>query len=378
MVYISQGNIPSRWAHTFQAMRMASAFSRLVADFELVTQVHWFRRLLPEPDWVAWYGLREAFRVVRLVTPGAPYRASFRHDRYPVFDRFAAEHARRRGADLVFTRSIYAAYETTRLGIPTILETHSNLEHPDAALLFAALKHENSLGLVTITEALAEDYEKAGIDRDSILVWPDAVDLEPYRDLPTRAEARAQLGLPGDGPIALYAGHLYPHKGVYTAVDAARELPEVQFVFVGGWDRDVRRLRARSEELPNVRLLGFVPNAEVPLHLAAADVLLLPNSALDDQARVTSPLKLFEYMAARRPIVAAAIPAFEGRVVDGRNAALFRPDDGADLARVIRQVLDQGEASEKLAQQAGDEVESITWDARARAVLDRFVGQAGA
>jgi glycosyltransferase involved in cell wall biosynthesis len=372
LIYLSQGNIPSRWAHTFQAMRMASAFSRLVDEFELVTQVHWLRRLLPAPDFAEWYGLREPFRVVRLVTPGAPHRASFRHDRYPAFDRRAAAYACRRSPDLVFTRSLNAARETTRRGLPTLVETHSSLDHPDFESLLSTVKSQSFRGLVTISEALAEDYVRAGIAEDSILVWPDAVDLEPYRDLPNRAEARAALQLPTDGPIALYAGHLYPHKGVVTVIEAAARLPEVHFVLVGGWDRDLRRLRARSEGLSNVHLMGFVPNARVPLHLAAADVLLLPNSGQHEQARVTSPLKLFEYMAAGRPIVASAIPALVDRVVEGRNAALFRPDDAEDLARAIREVLEAPERAEALAREAAREVESFTWDARAREILERF------
>ena len=53
LLYASQGNVPSRWAHSFQAMKMAEAFGRITPDFALLTQIHWLRLLLPRFDFEA-------------------------------------------------------------------------------------------------------------------------------------------------------------------------------------------------------------------------------------------------------------------------------------------------------------------------------------
>src|SRR5262249_47305156 len=113
----------------------------------------------------------------------------------------------------------------------------------------------------------------------------------------------------------------------------------------------------------------FVPNSQVPLQLAAADVLVLPNSGRFAQARTTSPLKLFEYMAARRPIVATRIPAFAGLLRHGENAWLVAPDSPEALAPGIERALDAPSLAERLAQQAWHDVQRYTWKRRAAEIL---------
>ena len=76
LVYISQGNIPSRWAHTIQTMKMSEALAGIVGDFCLLTQASGSETRRPEIDFVGWYGIREPFRIVQL--PGArPNRAGY-------------------------------------------------------------------------------------------------------------------------------------------------------------------------------------------------------------------------------------------------------------------------------------------------------------
>ena len=126
--------------------------------------------------------------------------------------------------------------------------------------------------------------------------------LERYADLPERGEARRALGLPESATVVAYAGGLLPWKGVDLLVDAARRLPELLFVVAGGMDADVARLRERGGDLPNVRIAGFQPPERVPLLLAAADLGVVPNRSQPAiSARYTSPLKVFEAMAAGLP-----------------------------------------------------------------------------
>ena len=113
---------------------------------------------------------------------------------------------------------------------------------------------------------------------------------------------------------------------------------------MGGWPEDIERLRERARGCETVRFEGFVANSRVPGYLAAADVLVLPNSGRFPQARTTSPLKLFEYMASRRPIVATRIPALAGLLRHGENAWLVSPDCAESLAEGILRVIDDRRA----------------------------------
>jgi glycosyltransferase involved in cell wall biosynthesis len=222
---------------------------------------------------------------------------------------------------------------------------------------------------VTVTDALRDDWIAAGVPAARIHVWPDAVDLERFQALPPASEARAQLGLTHEGSLVVYCGHFYPAKGVPCLVDAGRLLPKATLLLVGGWPEDIERMRAEARGCETIHFTGFVANERVPLHLAAADVLVLPNSARTREAHTTSPLKLFEYMAARRPIVATRIPAFEGLLRHGANAWLVAPDSPEALAGGIERVLAAPSLAAEIAEQAWRDVQKFTWKRRAAEIL---------
>jgi glycosyltransferase involved in cell wall biosynthesis len=180
------------------------------------------------------------------------------------------------------------------------------------------------------------------------------------------------LDLPPDRPLIVYTGHLFRWKGVYTLAEAAQYLPEAYFVFVGGMEKDVMEFRAfvREMGLSNVRVVGYVPPAQVPLYLAAADALALPNSAEEDISRLyTSPLKLFEYMASGRPIVASDLPSLREVLTDRVNACLVPPDDPTALVRGIQEALGNPLLARQLADRARQDVAAYTWEQRAEKVM---------
>ena len=104
----------------------------------------------------------------------------------------------------------------------------------------------------------------------------------------------------------------------------------------------------------------------------------MPNSAnARISARYTSPLKAFEYMASERPVVASDLPSLGELFEDGRNALLVRPDCPDDLARGIRQILEDPALAQRLSAAGRESVRFRTWDQRAAAILE-FVYLRGA
>jgi glycosyltransferase involved in cell wall biosynthesis len=296
----------------------------------------------------------------------------FSHDASPRFDFAASWYARLRRPDLVYSRSVAAAKRCAASGLATIVESHIPVAHPQSELLREAAGLRALRLLVTVTEAIREEWIAAGVPSAKIGVWPDAVDLERFQDSLPPSVARSALHLPREGALAVYCGHFYDEKGVPSLVDAARLLSKATVQLVGGWPEDIERMRERARGCETLRFIGFVANALVPLHLAAADVLVLPNSARYPQARTTSPLKLFEYMAARRPIVATQIPAFAGLLRHGENAWLVAPDSPEALADGIERVLASPELGARLAEQAWRDVQEHTWRRRAAGILARL------
>lgn len=378
LLYLSHGNVPSRWAHSFQSMKMAEALSRRVAAFELVTAGSVLRSPIHDVPLRSWYGLRESFRIVRLPVHWRVRDPFFSRVTNPRFDRAAVAYARWRRPDLVYARSLAAGLGCARAGIPTIVEVHGT---PKAAIqqqAFEQLAAESQrgalLGVVTVTEYLRGLYASLGIPESKLMVWPDAVDPELFAEVPSRLEARRSFGLPEDVPVAVYCGHFYREKGVETLIEAAAKMPEVCVCLVGGTPKDTARLRGLAASSRNVRFEGFVPNRLVPSYLSAADVVVLPNSGRFEHARAASPLKLFESMASQRPIVASRVPALETWLQHRENAWLVEPDSASALAEGVLAVTHDEQLARSLAEQARLDIAPYSWERRAAEILERLAG----
>jgi glycosyltransferase involved in cell wall biosynthesis len=123
-----------------------------------------------------------------------------------------------------------------------------------------------------------------------------------------------------------------------------------------------------------VTFTGLVPPAEVAPLLRRATILVLPNPASVISTRHTSPLKLFEYMAAGRAIVASDLPSIREVLEDGANALLVPPGDAVALAAAISRLASQRELAASLSRAAFEGAAEYSWDRRAarlEPLLDR-------
>jgi glycosyltransferase involved in cell wall biosynthesis len=182
-------------------------------------------------------------------------------------------------------------------------------------------------------------------------------------------------------PAIFYVGQLYPWKGAGLVVDVAARVPDARAVIVGGqtnWTEDDPDIAALAEQArtlgvaDRVELRGHVPYERVPAALAEASVALLP---LPDEpvARLfTSPLKLFDYMAAGVPIVASDLPSLREVLRDGENGLLAPAGDADAFAAAVRRLLANPALADRLGRQARIDVQQYSWDARARALLAIF------
>ena len=115
-----------------------------------------------------------------------------------------------------------------------------------------------------------------------------------------------------------------------------------------------------------------MPQARVADELRRAAVVAVPFLRAGMTERHTSPLKLFEAMAAGRPIVASDLPSSREVLRDGDNALLVPPGDALALSAALRRVLSDRDLARRLARSAWDEAPRYSWDARARALHALF------
>lgn len=277
-----------------------------------------------------------------------------------------------RGATLVFTRKVETALVAIKLGLETILECHESWDNRQMSEADLRLLAQPQLrALVTITPPLANSFARQGMDPRRILVVPDGVDLQQYTGLPNQQEARDVLKIPLDRFVCVYTGHMYADRGIDLILKVARRMVDVEFVLVGGWDehRDKYQKMSAELELNNVRFEGLRPHSEVPLYQHAADLLLMPYSSALATADCCSPLKMFEYMAAEKVIVASDLPILRDVLSSGHNCLMHQPDSVAGLEARIKEVRDHPDGLSRLASQARLDCEEFSWEKRANCIL---------
>jgi glycosyltransferase involved in cell wall biosynthesis len=192
--------------------------------------------------------------------------------------------------------------------------------------------------------------------------------------------ARKELLLVDQGPYIGFVGGFFPWHGLDTLVDAiaivAKSHPTVQCLLVGEGQTTLA-LKAQVNRLHLSRHVHFVGRTEfnnVPKWIAACDVCVV----LHRQTRSYpgDSMKLWEYLACGRPVVATAGPGYGDVVVDFRCGLPVGADDHADLARQIITLLDNPELRETMGQRGRSTVvQTHTWAARA-AQLEQVCHQA--
>jgi glycosyltransferase involved in cell wall biosynthesis len=226
------------------------------------------------------------------------------------------------------------------------------------------------LGFILHSRFTADSFARIGVAEEKLLVAHNGA--EPARMLPrlTKEEARGRLGLPSNWPIALYAGRVNGRKGLDQILLLAARRPGVLFLLVGSeGEGEIGREAAR---LANVRVLPWQSPAALPAWLYAADILLIPPSRapLERFGDCVLPMKTFSYLAAGRPILAPVAPDTAELLEDARNALLVPPDDPDSAAAALDRLVGDPRLAARLGTNAAALAESLSWDARARRILD--------
>jgi glycosyltransferase involved in cell wall biosynthesis len=167
-------------------------------------------------------------------------------------------------------------------------------------------------------------------------------------------------------------------RGADLFLALAKSIPQAHFVWVGGRPEDIITWKQRAES-DNLTFTGFIPNRDLPLYQAAADVLLMPyarsimgSSGTADSASVASPMKMFEYMAAGRAIVTSDLPVIR-EVLNKKNAVFCEPDEIEEWKIAVESLLADQAHRTTLGNQAQRDVQGYTWLSRAERILNGFV-----
>jgi glycosyltransferase involved in cell wall biosynthesis len=394
ILYLADIRFPLERANGIQSMETCHALASRGHEVSLVVRPDSHE---PARDPFEFYGLPRIpglrIEIAPITGPAASRRAG-----YLTFGLGRAMGRSRQ--DVIFTRDLGLASLVRRLPAalraPLVYEAHgiaadvaaalpdllTGAPKASAAKLGRLARREERVwrgadGYVTITAGLARELERRFGPRTRLAVVPDGARTAESADHAERTEAQRPTSGEKEFTIG-YAGHLYPWKGVDLVIEAVAALKDARGLIVGGHEQepDLARVQALSAQLDcaaRVTFTGLLPPAQVAARLRECDVLALPNPASALSNEFTSPLKLFEYMAAGRPIVASDLPSIREVLRHEVNALLVAPGDPQALVAAIARLHEDQALGERLARQALADVRQFTWARRAERLEGLFL-----
>jgi|GEM_PF-1040848 len=282
------------------------------------------------------------------------------------------------GVDIVQASSGYRGYEQALVGlavsrtlaVPFVYEVRSYHEHTwrgmtdwllDAEHTKRRMVQENRCmreadAVVTICETMKQGLIERGIPSEKIFVVPNSVDLEKFHEADPSPELRARLGL-GGALVAGYISNVSDREGHHVllrAVAQVRKAGVAMKCLIVGTGPALAGLRTMAEQMgiaEDVVFTGEVPHEQIAAYYALIDLFVIPRIA-DFASDFVTPMKPFEAMAMRRPLIVSDRPALLEIVgTDGQRGIVFRAGDHFDLADRLIELASSPEKREALVEE---------------------------
>lgn len=366
LVYSSTALIPSAQANSIQIMGMCNALCRFGFDVTLLAGT------MPgcgNVNVFEYYGVENTFSILRKASGcgrGSTFFLSLRN--YPTLKKLAGSEQ----DTFFYGRDVLSLYLLARTGRQVMYETHDVVRKgPRSWAERRLIEGRNLRRIVFISnelkKAYLEKYDTALADKQMI-VAPDAAEEQPNfsETFPLNGDARFN---------ACYVGGFHKGRGIELILEVAGRMPEVGFHLFGGTADQIHSLRQTS--LPNVYCYGYIAPAQTYKARNAADVLLMPyqNEVMVSQnasetSRWMSPVKLFEYMSSRKPIISSNHKVLREVLEHGRNCLLCEPDDAGQWVQAITRIREDEQLRRSISQAAyRDFIDHYTWDKRIERIM---------
>jgi len=354
LLYLTMLDFPRRVANRGQIMNMSEAFSKYT-NFKLFMTHSYLKR----SELYEYYGVEKPFSIVEVNSKKVPGKLRSLLRFFILMATFRP--------GVVYVREEKLAYLLSLLRIKYVYEIHE--------IFRANIKRQihvigRSLFTVAITSTLVTELDELGVDSEKVVLCNLAVKISSYVDNGDKCFD----GIPESNNCVriVYSGRFSEHKGIYTLIDAVNFLPDNYRLFlIGGFEGEKEIIQNYIEGnslTEKIEIIGYVKHAVVHKYLKSSDILVLPNSGKAEIMRHTNPLKLYEYLAAGRPIVASDLVSLRD-VVSDDIVNYFVADDSIDLARVIKSVTEDKKLSAGKVKNGLEFVRSKSWEARAKKLL---------
>lgn len=339
---------------------------------QMGAEVGWVARLRARLPKAVYELLELAYTLVayrRLAAAAREFKPDVIYERYNLFLLAGAMLKRRTGLPLLLEVNAPLAEERGKFG---------GLGLPWLARWAEARAWRAADFVLPVTDVLADHVRAVGVPEARIVVVPNGINEAHFAAAPSQVAAKAQLGWP-DALVLGFTGFVRDWHGMdrvirWMASPAAPAAARLLIVGDGPVRADLEQLAADLQLGERVRFTGVVHRDRVPGLVAAFDVALQPAVVA-----YASPLKLIEYLALGKAIVAPNQPNIAEVLSDDVNALLFEPGDAAGLERSLARLAHEPALRQRLGDGARDTITrmQLTWAGNARKAVGLAV-RAGA
>ncbi len=367
LAYITNASLVGGWAHSIQIVNMCKAFASNGADVTLVLP---YRSIFANTDLFDYYSIPKIFKVKMLpcidIFPGSSH-SIFYWLRFISFYVSARVYTLFNHFDIYYSRDLYSP-----LFLPSIvLEQHSFPKKIHFPLNLIFTKNRK---VVALTSFIKQRFVAAGLRDENIIVAHSSVAM--YENVMSESKLVIE-GISENDFVFGYIGTLKTmgmEKGVALGLKALALLRDnYKFLIVGGEVEDVDYYKKIALELGVIHravFVGQVLPSDVLKYTEVCDVFVAPFPENEHYSFYMSPLKIFEYMVSKKPIITTKLPALQEVLTNDYNAMLIEPNNPKGLADAIVKIKENPEYGKKLADQAySDVVNKYTWDKRAENIL---------
>jgi len=276
-----------------------------------------------------------------------------------------------RAADAVYTRNLWVAWMSILFGKRVVFDHYRPWPDQIPPLqywLYRLFCHRLFLGSVCHSEYTRLKYIALGVPPQKLRCIHNGFEPQRFAAPIPLAQAKRLIGLAPEMKTVVYTGRVNHKKGLELVIEAARQLPDLTFLFVGSYGAGP--IETAAKDVPNIRIIPWQTEATLGDYIFAADVLLIPPS-LQPLAKFGStvlPLKLFFYLGSGRPILAGNTPDAAEILTHGQTAWLCQPDSLPALVEGLKALTEDSALAAHLGAAAQAESRNFTWSARAEKI----------
>ena len=298
---------------------------------------------------------------------------------------------------LAFSPDVIHAHDYTALPIATEITLLLRAQGKKVSLIYDA--HEYVPGVSHLTKPLANAYTKA--ERAGMKVANEVLSVsEPMSDLliphlqikkrpiivandplvagqqRSKRNLRKECGLNAKTPLMVYSGAVAPQRGVSTAIEALRKLPNVHLALIANPENaTVKQLQVEASDVANrFHVVPYVPNSELVSFLSTANIGLIPlHHKLNHEISLIT--KFSEYMQAKLPIVVSDVKTMAAEVKRVKNGEVFIAQDVDSFVVAVKKVLANESKYKKVYTKAV--LNQRSWELQAKVLINLYNKLAG-